>query len=303
MQFRVEKSIARFLALVFAPEGGALVDIFRSSRNGWIKIPEEFELARKNTGLGDSYVVVYESEPRILYCLIRAIFPEKLDEELKMFDACYRAASEEEKLEFLKELSEELLHDDTYLQFRDTIPRTRKAREAARKEFEALSAAEKNEILHQDRLFLTFLFATLYNYIAMMVHGQKLTTLVPLALQGDKEAFCKAVQIDKNLLTGHPYFRETYERLPAGGSEDRNFYRTILSHQSRPHTNSKIKFPALYLIFAVLDGFGWLDKFTASEVLDICDEARLDRYQNRIEDEGYLTKRRIEYRRKQKSGF
>ncbi len=36
----------------------------------------------------------------------------------------------------------------------------------------------------------------------------------------------------------------------------------------------------------------------------LCDcEAGLDRYQNRIEDENYLVKRRLEYRMKQKLGF
>lgn len=235
--------------------------------------------------------------------MIRAIFPKKYDEELKMFDACYRAASEDEKLEFLMELSECLLNDDLYEKFRNLIPRTKEAREAAKKEFDTLSEDEKIEVLHHVHLFLTFYFATFYNYISVMVHGQKLTKLVPLALQGDQEAFRKAVQIDKNLLTGHPYFRETYAKLPMGDDNDRSFYKAISSSQLRSQVNSKIDYPALYLLFAVLDSFGWLEKFSAPQILDMCDEARLDRYQNRIEDENYLIKRRLEYRKKQKIGF
>ncbi|MBP6366764.1 MAG: hypothetical protein KBA82_12420 [Nitrosomonas sp.] len=50
----VEKSIARFLAIMFAPEGGAVVNAFRTSLKGRIKIPEVFEQARKNSGLGDN---------------------------------------------------------------------------------------------------------------------------------------------------------------------------------------------------------------------------------------------------------
>jgi len=56
-------------------------------------------------------------------------------------------------------------------------------------------------------------------------------------------------------------------------------------------------------MFATLEPFGWLDDFTASEILDMCDEAGLDRYQNRIEDENNLVRRRLEYREKQKIGF
>lgn len=183
------------------------------------------------------------------------------------------------------------------------FPRTEEAHAAVRREFDALSEDEKIRGIQIVRYFLTFYFATMYNYIAMMVHGQKLTTLVPLALQGDQEAFCKAVQIDKSLLSGHPYFRETFARLPSGNKKEQDFYRKILTYQSRPHTNSRIEYPALYLLFAVLDGFGWLDTFTAFEILDMCDEAKLDRYQNHIEDENYLIKRRLDYRRKQKIGF
>ena len=134
-----------------------------------------------------------------------------------------------------------------------------------------------------------------------MVHGQKLTTLVPLALQGDKKSFCKAIQIDRNLLTGHPYFRDTYARLQTG--EDPNFLDDITSYIKRPPIQGRIRFPVLYILFAILDGFKRLEDFSASEILDICDDAKLDRYQNRIEDENYLIKRRLEYRKKQKTGF
>jgi hypothetical protein len=303
MQSRIEKSIARFLALMFAPEGGAVVKAFRTSLNGRIKIPNEFEQARKNSGLGDKYVLAYESELHILFCFIRAIFPEKYDTELEKFVAAYKTANEKEKLEFFKALSECLLTDDIYEKFRNLIPRTEEERNAAKKEFESLSEDEKNEAIRQVHFFLTFYFANFYNYISVMVHGQRLTKLVSRALQGDQEAFCKAVQIDKNLLTGHPYFQETFARLPMGNDKDRNFHRAICSAHARPQVNSRIDYPALYLLFAVLDSFGWLDSFTAPEILDLCDEARLDRYQNRIEDENYLTKRRLEYRKKQKIGF
>ncbi len=303
MQQRIERPIARFLALMFAPEGGAVVKAFRTSLKGRIKMPDEFELARKNSGLGDKYVRVYESEPHILSCLIRTIFPEKYNAELEKFVSAYKTASGEEKLEFFRVLSESLLTDEIYEKFRSLIPKTEEERNAAKKEFDNLSEDEKNEAIRQAHFFLTFYFATFYNYISVMVHGQKLTKLVSRALQGDQEAFCKAVQIDKNLLTGHPYFQETFVQLPMGNDKDRNFHRAICSAHARPQVNSKIDYPALYLLFAVLDSFGWLDSFTALEILDLCDEARLDRYQNRIEDENYLIKRRLEYRRKQKIGF
>jgi hypothetical protein len=55
------------------------------------------------------------------------------------------------------------------------------------------------------------------------------------------------------------------------------------------------------MMFAVLDGLRCLDGvFTHEELLDLCDKARLDRFQNRIEDVNYLTKRLVAFRRAQK---
>ena len=56
------------------------------------------------------------------------------------------------------------------------------------------------------------------------------------------------------------------------------------------------------MVFACLEASQWLDDFPHAEILDICDEAGLDRYENRIEDVNYLTKRLKDYRRFQKTG-
>lgn len=65
MRTRIEKSIARFLAIMLAPECGEIMKTIRAKRNGWIKMPDELELLRKNSGLGDTYVLLYEAEPHI----------------------------------------------------------------------------------------------------------------------------------------------------------------------------------------------------------------------------------------------
>ncbi|WP_143026962.1 hypothetical protein [Nitrosomonas oligotropha] len=301
MQSRVEKSIARLLVVKFAPECGEVLSLYRAKRDGWIKMPEEIEQIRKHSGLGDAYVLAYEAEPRILSCLMKFLCPEDTVKKLKEFDDALIATAEKDKLELVERLLDELENDNLSESSLETEGESIKACETAQKEWESISEDEKAKILSQIQLFFAFFYAYFYNHIALMVHGQKLTTLVPLALQGNQKAFCKAVQIDRNLLTGHPYFRDTYARLLTG--EDPKFLKAIASHLNRPPIQGKIRFPALYMLFAVLDGFKWLDDFTATEILDVCDDARLDRYQNRIEDESYLIKRRLEYRKKQKIGF
>lgn len=301
MQSRIEKSIARFLSVTLAPECGEVIKTLRTKRNGWIKMPDELEQLRKNSGLGDTYVLLYEAEPRIYFCLYKAIFSEDTAKQLEQFDAELAEISEAEKLKMLKDFDNDLSDETISAEIEENVSQEEITPEAVQAEFEALPEEERTAIIQRIQLGLAFFYATFFNSIALMVHGQKLTTLVPLALKGDKKAFCKAVQIDRNLLTGHPYFQDTYARLQTG--ENPNFLCDVLTHMNRPPIQGRIRFPALYALFATLDLFGWLNDLSAPEILDMCDEAGLDRYQNRIEDENYLIKRRLEYRKKQKLGF
>jgi hypothetical protein len=54
----------------------------------------------------------------------------------------------------------------------------------------------------------------------MMVHGEKLTSLVAQAKAGNDDAFVKAVQIDKRILNAIPYFSERYARAHDQGHSD-----------------------------------------------------------------------------------
>jgi len=301
MLSRIEKPIARRLTIMLAPECGEVLSHFRAKRDGWVKLPHKFEELRKNSGLGDSYVVAYEDESRILSSLFKGIFSENASEELKQFNTEFLALTPEERIEVVDAVSKFLQGAEFKLILDNAFVITEKDRETARQAFEAQSSEKKAADIQSIQYLLIFFYSIFYNSLSLMVHGQKLTTLVPLALQGDKESFCKAVQIDRNLLTGHPYFRDTYARLQSG--DDKDFLDAVLYRIGNPTTRGKIRFPSLYMVFATLEGFHWLDEFTASEILDICDEARLDRFQNRIEDENYLTKRRIEYRRMQRIGL
>lgn len=296
MTERIEKSIARLLALELAPECGSTLANFRAKSDGWVKMPAEIEQILKNLGMGLYYVVAYEDENRINGCLYKAVFPENTIEEFQKLDAEFMALSEEEKITILRDGIDSPL-DDIFFSWKDFFPKTEEAREAAKKQFENLSEEERKKAVYRLVMFIAFFYAFFYNLLSLMVHGQKLTALVPLAMQGDKEAFCKAVQIDRNLLVGHPFFRDTFARLQTG--DDPQFLKDVQYRIGNPTTRSKVRFPLLYMMFSLLDSFDWLDDFTASEILDICDEAELDRYQNRIEDENYLNKRRMEYRRLQ----
>ena len=121
-----------------------------------------------------------------------------------------------------------------------------------------------------------------------------MTSLVLKAMKGDTEAFLKAVKIDRNLLISHPYFIERYQQAQANG--EIGFLQKLSTKQSTPHLISKIRYPGVYIVFSMLQSINWLDDLTHEEILDICDAAGLDRWQNRIEDVNYLTKMLGDYR-------
>ncbi len=127
-----------------------------------------------------------------------------------------------------------------------------------------------------------------------------MTSLVPKALSGDDGAFCRAVKIDRNLLAHHPYFIERKQRAQEKGEQE--FLRHLSYHDSSPGLKGKIRYPGLYMVFAMLESVNWLDDLAHSEILDICDTAGLERWQNRIDDVNYVTKRLLDYRKGQKLG-
>ena len=161
----------------------------------------------------------------------------------------------------------------------------------------------KSELIHlTERWQFLFLhiISSIHNYFSIMVTGESMTSLVPKAINGDSEAFFKAIKIDRNLLSLHPYFIERYQLAQSSGQKD--FLKRLAPYQSNPHLIGRIRYPRLYIVFAMLEALKWLDDLTHSEILDICDTAGLDRWQSRIEDVNSVTKQLKRYRRYQKTG-
>ena len=133
-----------------------------------------------------------------------------------------------------------------------------------------------------------------------MVHGEPLTSLVMKAIQGDDESFCKSIQIDRQIYTHHPYSNIRISRAREHGESA--FLEQVSYRLKTPTAKGRIRYPGVWTVLAMLDTLGWLDgTLTAAEILDICDAAGLELYENRIEDAGYMSKRIRDYRRMQKS--
>lgn len=241
------------------------------------------------------YVLLYDDERRLGVALMKGVLGEQSFDEFEKEVAQFTG---EEKERFLKQFvePEELEALCSLVEIPDTEDEWKKAEET----FKTLPPDEQAIVLRQGALLWAGIFGSLFNMVSLMVHGAKLTTLVPQAIAGDDEAFLKAVQIDRCLITHHPFFIERKQRAQDVGEVE--FLRALGYREANPIVRGRIRYPALYMLFGALEATQWLDDLKHEELLNLCDSACLDRYQNRIEDVNYLTKRLIEYQRWKKTG-
>jgi len=293
MVIRPKKELVLSLIEQMAPQ---YLEMFRDVQKpgGWRTLAERFGEIRKRLKL-DSYVTLYGNETWVYNALWMALLGV---EGVKRTSEELNAASSEEQQGFLDELTADVTQDNGWLD--EMFPDSVEKQEEQRLAFEALPEDERAQVVQRGQHLFAFVMASFYDCISVMVHGEKLTSLVPKAIGGDRNAFLKAIHIDKSILHAHPEFKNQYEQ--ALSNQDRDFLRNIGYRIEASPTRGKIRFPGVYMIFALLESLRWLNDFRHEEILDLCVDAGLDRWQNRIEDVTYLTKRLGEYRRMQKAG-
>jgi len=254
------------------------------------------EIANIQNNLG-KYVLMYDDERKIGRALFLMLFGE---EGFKELSDDLETATEAERQEWLDDIANPESNDLAEAFNAIEIPSTPEEWQLAREAGDKLPEEERKRLEKQGAYFWCFSFSSFFNTLSLMVHGARLTTLVPKAITGDDDAFLKAIQIDRMLLLHYPYFRD--RKFKAQYERDTDFLSKISYRESNSPIRGRVHYPALYMLFGILDSFMWLNDLKHKEILDICDQAGLDRYQNRIEDVGYLTKRLSEYRKWQKTG-
>ncbi|MCP5345364.1 MAG: hypothetical protein R3F41_04900 [Gammaproteobacteria bacterium] len=129
--------------------------------------------------------------------------------------------------------------------------------------------------------------------MSLVTFGRHICDLVADAENGDDEAFCKAVQIDKTILFGIPYFHKRLIRAQLG-SEPEFLHKLALALES-PSLGRRISYPQLMFVFAILDDEGLLD-MPLDELLTFCEELGVYGREYGVEDTESLRKRRKYYR-------
>lgn len=282
-------------ALRFAEKMAPLyAEVFHELKadGGRFSIQGRISNIRQNFG---AYVTLYDDEHRVGQALLKGLISEQGFDEFSKESAEF---TEAEKEQFLAELIQPQALDE--LGELVQIPSNEEEWKEAELAFNALPPDEQQALRRQGSLLWAGIFGGIFNMLSLMVHGVKLTSLVPQAIAGNDDAFLKAVQIDRCLMTHHPFFMSRKQRAQDEGETD--FLRALAYREMTPPLRGKIRYPALYMLFGALEATGWLESLQHQEMLNLCDSAGLDRFQNRIEDVNYLTKRLLEYRRWQQTG-
>lgn len=263
------------------------------SQHGWFRFPTYITQAIENLKI-QSYPLLYTNERAIAAMFLRGFMDEA---EIREFCDELEAASLEERGVFLQDC---LAGIDNFIE-NLVIPKTPVEQEAATKEFLALSADEQKTAAKVGQHFFCFFLSSFFQSLSVMVHGEKLTSLVSQAIAGSDEAFVKAVQIDRRILTEIPFFRERFARSQF--EVDQDFSDRISYRLKNAPYRGRIRYKSLWYAFAILDQAGWLNNMAYREIREICDEVALDGFENRIQSDKHLGNRVREYREFQKRGI
>jgi hypothetical protein len=298
LKIRPTKDQAKKLVVQTAPQYVELFTEVKADAHGWLIWPDKLIRLKQNLKL-EGYVKNYTSQKLIDTFLIFFLLGKQ--EAIELNNEMKQLSLEEQQKE-CEELTEFFIEDD--LQWLDQLfpswPQTKEDEEKAKIEFDKLLEEDKKKQLERLAYFIIYFFLGIHNYFSIMVHGEAMVSLVPKAINGDDEAFLKALKIDRSLQDHHPYFVDRIKT--AKQNNEKEFLQKVATYQAQPNLKGRIKLPGVYIVFAVLDVINWLDDFTHEEILDLCDASDLDRWQNRIEDVNALTKQLARYRRYQRTG-
>jgi hypothetical protein len=240
----------------------------------------------------ENYPLLYLNEKAILACCLRSFLSV---EDLQEINQEIEVASLDERGHFIEEAVSELVKvGDVLASLGDPL-----AQEQARKVFAAMNEEEQQYSIRQAQYLFGGFLATFYQNLSLMVHGEKMTALVGQALAGNDDALVKAVQIDVRCLTEIPHFKTRLIQAREQGDQD--FCDLVSYRVKRPPYQGKIRYKSLWFTFAILESCSLLT-LPHKEILDICDQAGVGGYKNRIEDVKYLPKQIKRYRAFQRRG-
>jgi hypothetical protein len=254
---------------------------YMQENGGWLPLSDEFLIAVKNLNLTD-WAKYYLDEKKFKAVSMLGLVGEQGLQDIT------------DPPKFREELKDEL---SEFMEEGDFTVPTDVDIEQYKLEY-ASSDEETQQELSKQTAFMILAFITgIFNYLALMVHGRTICQLVAAAMDGDDDAYRRAIQTDRTVLY-LPYFQD--RMVKAQFSDDAIFLRKVGDSLKRPILQSRIRYRTLWLTFAILDDEGLLD-LPHDQLLDICEQVGVYGKQYGVEDVGHLRKRLNDFRRYQRT--
>lgn len=237
-----------------------------------------------------SWCIFYEDEAKLKSLAVTLVIGleniEEVEEGLK-------DASEDEIEQFKDEIYKNIIDSDLFgVSSGDYVD---KLLEEPEKSWIDYSEAE--QIKMQKELYIQ-LYATITQlnyYFSIMTFGRSICALVRDAKSGDDIALFSVIQIDKTTLTNITYFKQRLNRAYLEG--DSIFLGKVATAISGKSLGSKMLYPKLMFVFAVLDDEGYLD-IPLEKLMAVCEQLGVYGREFGIVDLDSLRKRRKQYRDK-----
>jgi len=292
---RIDKNLARLLTVKAVPILMAEIELLQTPEC-WKIFSTNLKSVQTRLKI-DAYVDLYENEYLIHYHLSLAFYGGR--EEGDKINAQLESQGYDAKLAFVNSMAENCIED--FDQLIDMSGQSEAEVQQFLTEFESLSESEKREKEKIFQYFWMSVFALMHQMLSVMVYGEKLTSLVAKAINGDAVAYRKAVRIDKNLLFSHNYFRDRFHNAQSNSEYD--FLKRVGDSVALPPFGGKLEYPGFYLIFSLLESFNQLDSFKHEELLDMANEAGVHTTRADTEEVVTITKCLLSFRRFQKTNL
>jgi len=158
---------------------------------------------------------------------------------------------------------------------------------------------DQNEQIEAEKVFFRTFYSYLalgFNFLALMSYGKSMGRLIQEAEEGDDKSFCKAIRIDRTVLTDVPYFRKRI--IKAQLSMDKTFLGRFSRAITAKPILTKFTYRKLSILFFMLEQYGYLD-IELKPLLGICEEVGVYGRRFGIYDENSLSKKRNKYYERQ----
>lgn len=132
------------------------------------------------------------------------------------------------------------------------------------------------EEINAIRSLLKWCLLWMHDLTSLMVHGERIFTLVTKAIEGNRSAMFKVLQIDPSSFQYIPEFQKIHAQAVV--SRDKRFLNSMNYHLSNRVGKSKLSHHMIYAVIFLLDTLQLLGSMTNKDILELCDASGLSDY-------------------------